>query len=69
MLKLRLRELADERGYTVERLSQETGLSASTVRRYWNNQVRRAGLPALAAFSRALQVEVGELFHLQEREA
>ena len=62
MILLRIAELALERGYSSARLQHETGLSASTVSRYWHNRVRRVGLPTLEAFARVLAVSIDELF-------
>lgn len=62
MIVLRIAELAQDRGYSITRLQHETGLSASTVRRYWHNRVQRVGLLILEAFARVLEVSVNELF-------
>lgn len=66
MLQLKIQDLARERGYSIEHLSRETGLGVPTVRRYWNNRVRRVRLPILAAISATLNVEVSELFKKTE---
>lgn len=62
MIRVRVQELARQRGLNHLQLQQATGLSASTVRRYWHNRVQRVGLPALEAFARVLEVSVDELF-------
>lgn len=62
MITLRIAELAVVRGYTIGRLQHATGLSPSTMRRYWYNRVQRVSLPALEAFARVLEVSVADLF-------
>jgi transcriptional regulator with XRE-family HTH domain len=61
MLWLRIRELASARGMSLAQLQRRAGLSVSTARRYWHNEVRSVSLDALADIARVLQVSPGDL--------
>jgi DNA-binding Xre family transcriptional regulator len=61
MIRLRVREMALARRVTLAHLQRTTGLSISTVRRYWYNSVRFVGLDALEQIAQALDVNVTEL--------
>lgn len=61
MVRLRVREVALARQMTLAQLQRTTGLSISTVRRYWYNSVRFVGLDALEQLADALDVSVTDL--------
>lgn len=54
MLRLRVRTVAETKGYTIQRLRDESGVSYDTVLKYWHNQVRRIDTTTLAALAKAL---------------
>jgi transcriptional regulator with XRE-family HTH domain len=55
MLRLRVRPVAEAKGYSIQRLHEESGVSYDTVLKYWHNQVRRIDTTTLAALAKALQ--------------
>jgi transcriptional regulator with XRE-family HTH domain len=70
MARLRLRELAEARGYNMSSLSRESKLTINMVRRYWYNTANglmdgpplsEVSLPALDALAAVLGVEPGDL--------
>lgn len=62
MVKLQIQTLAQARNHDIKSLSRITGLASSTIRRYWNNEVRRVHLATLDVIAEALRIEVAELF-------
>jgi transcriptional regulator with XRE-family HTH domain len=70
MARLRLRQLAEERGHTMSSLSRESRLTLTMVRRYWYNTsnglengpaLTEVSLPALDALADVLGIEPGAL--------
>ena len=55
MLRLRVRTVAEAKGYSIQRLHEESGVSYDTVLKYWHNQVRRIDTATLAALAKALE--------------
>ncbi len=61
MARLRLRELAEDRGLNMSQVQRQSGLTMGMVRRYWYNEVREVSLDALDKLAALLGVEPGEL--------
>ena len=61
MLRLKVAEVARARGLSLGGLQRASGLSISTTRRYWNNQVQRVTLVSLEALACALDVAIVDL--------
>lgn len=70
MARLRLRELAEARGYNMSTLSRDSRLTLNMVRRYWYNsangleggpQLTEVSLPALDALADVLGLHPREL--------
>jgi DNA-binding Xre family transcriptional regulator len=61
MVRWRLKEIAEERGFNPHSLAIEAKLSYNTVRPIWLNQARRADLDTIEALSNVLNVEPGAL--------
>jgi transcriptional regulator with XRE-family HTH domain len=70
MARLRLRELAEARGYNMSSLSRDSRLTINMVRRYWYNTsngledgppLTEVSLPALDSLAAALGIEPGDL--------
>lgn len=70
MARLRLRQLAEARGYNMSSLSRDSRLTITMVRRYWYNTsngledgpaLTEVSLPALDALADVLGVQPGEL--------
>lgn len=55
MLRLRVREVAEPQGFSIQRLHLESGVSYDTVLKYWHNQIRRIDTTTLAALAKALK--------------
>lgn len=62
MVRLRVRELAIERGLNMSQLQIAAGVSMGLVRRYWHGDVERVELRALTKIARALGVNASDLF-------
>jgi transcriptional regulator with XRE-family HTH domain len=61
MLRLRVRAVAEAKGYTIQRLHQEAGIAYDTVLKYWHGEIRRIDTKTLAALAKALQTTSLEL--------
>lgn len=65
-VRLRVKELAEERGFNMSQLQRQTGLTMGMVRRYWYNegkegQLDGVSLSALNKIAHVLGVRPGEL--------
>ncbi len=73
MARLRLKELAEERGFNISQMQRQSGLDMGMVRRYWYNQGRtgplnEVNLEALAKLAQVLGVKPGDLLTDEETE-
>jgi hypothetical protein len=75
MARLRLRELAEARGYNMSTLSRDSRLTLNMVRRYWYNsangleggpQLTEVSLPALDALADVLGLHPRDLIEREE---
>jgi transcriptional regulator with XRE-family HTH domain len=75
MARLRLRQIAEARGFTMSSLSRESKLTLNMVRRYWYNtanglengpSLTEVSLPALDVLAGILGVEPGDLIERNE---
>lgn len=64
MVKLRIKELAEQRNLNQARLAEKSGVTPQLVNRYWNYPMQRVDLDALAKIAQALEVNFSELFDL-----
>lgn len=58
---MKLREVAQRKGYTIKALSEKSGLAYSVVHKYWNDQVMRVDLGTLTTLARVLECRETEL--------
>ena len=58
---LRVKEIAESKGYSIRKLSLESGLAYGTVLQYWHNRLRRVDFEVLQKLARALNVTVKDL--------
>lgn len=65
-LRIRLREILDEKGITIQQLAEKAGLHYNTALALVNDKYKRIGLDTLAAISIALDVEPGELLEWEK---
>ncbi len=61
MIKLRVREIAEGKGMTMQALSDKSGIAYSTIIDWWYDRARRIDKNTLNALCAALGVEPGEL--------
>lgn len=62
MIRLKIAALAHVRGLSLPELQRASGLSSTTLRRYWHNQLQRVTFTSLDAIARALAVPIADLF-------
>lgn len=61
MAKLRVREIAEKRGYNLTQLQLDTRVNMGVTGRYWHNKVRAVSLDILERLAGVLQVTVSDL--------
>ena len=61
MVRLRVRELAEERGWNAAKLARRADLSNNAVYGIWNGETTDPGLQTLAAIAGALGVKIRDL--------
>lgn len=61
MIRLRIKEVAQAKGYTQNSLSRATDISLNTIRKLWNKPYSGVKVETLHKIARALQVEISEL--------
>ena len=65
-MKLRIRELAQQQGYSIRKLSTTTGLAYTTVFRYWHSYISRPDPEVLKKLAQILGVEDWRTLMLDE---
>jgi len=65
----KIKELAEARGFTKERLARAADLGRTTVAQIWDNKTKSAGIEALVKIAKALQVDVKDLYEEVEAES
>ena len=60
-VRLKLKEIAEEKGYNLSQLQRKSGLTMGMVRRYWYNKTCQVTLEALGILAHLLGVTPGEL--------
>lgn len=58
MTKFRVKELASQRGMTIEELAYKSGVKYSTVRNLWQGKVSNPNFSTLSAIAGALEVSI-----------
>ena len=61
MLRLRVKELAEERGFNMSSLSRASDVSFTTIKRYFRNPYSYANTDTLEKIALTLAVEIGDL--------
>lgn len=59
--RLKIKEVAESKGYNISTLSRKADVPFSTVRRAWKNPQYAISLPNLARIAQALGVDVQDL--------
>ncbi len=62
MLKNRVRQVAEPRGYTMTRLAKETGISFNTIKRLWKNPNLGGNIDTLNRIAKVLNISLSDLF-------
>jgi transcriptional regulator with XRE-family HTH domain len=68
VVRLRIRELAEERGWNAAKLARRADLSNNAVYGIWNGETTDPGLLTLAAIARALEVKIRDLIDEDEEQ-
>lgn len=66
MIKCHLSRILGERKQKIAEVSRETGINRNTLHRLYNETATRIELDVIEQLCRYLEIEVGELFELQE---
>jgi len=61
MLRLRVKEIAEEKGFNQSSLARESGVGFTTVKRLFRDSYRETSLVVLEKISRALGVSIHDL--------
>ncbi len=61
MVKNRVKDVAEPKGYTMTRLARETGISFNTIKRLWKNPSLGANIDTLTRIAKALNVSISDL--------
>ena len=56
MTRLKISEIATEKGYKQRHLQMATGITPSTLNRYWNNRIKSVDLEMLDKIAKFLEV-------------
>jgi len=67
MTRLRIAEIAKEKGLNQSQLQIKSGVTPPLLNRYWNNHIQSVNLDALTKIARALGVVPGDLIIEDER--
>lgn len=66
MIKCHLSRILGERKQKIAEVSRETGINRNTLHRLYNETATRVELDVIEQLCRYLEIEVGELFELEE---
>ncbi|HBW48433.1 MAG TPA: transcriptional regulator [Herpetosiphon sp.] len=69
MVRLRLNEVSEQKGFNMSQLQRQSGLTIGMIRRYWYNETTEVNLEALDKLATLLGVTPGELLEHGERKA
>jgi len=61
MLRLRVKEVAQAKGYNMSKLSRATDVSFTTIKRMWTKPYSGANIDTLGKIARVLEVTLGDL--------
>jgi transcriptional regulator with XRE-family HTH domain len=61
LVKNRVRDVAEPKGYTMTSLARETGISFNTIKRLWKNPTLGANIDTLTRIAKVLKVGINEL--------
>jgi transcriptional regulator with XRE-family HTH domain len=61
LVRNKVRDVAEPKGYTMTSLARETGISFNTIKRLWKNPALGANIDTLTRIAKALKVGINEL--------
>jgi DNA-binding Xre family transcriptional regulator len=61
MIRLRVREIAEQKGFNISTLSRKSDVSHNTVRRLWHDPHRHVDIFVLERLAKALGVQTADL--------
>jgi DNA-binding Xre family transcriptional regulator len=61
MIKLRVREVAESKGYNMSSLSRATDISFTTIKRLWTKPYSGANINTLSKIANILNVSISDL--------
>jgi hypothetical protein len=62
MLRLRIKEVAEEKGYNMSSLSRASDISFTTIKRLWTRPYSGANINTLEQIARTLKIPVSALY-------
>ncbi|HZS78596.1 MAG TPA: helix-turn-helix transcriptional regulator [Ktedonobacteraceae bacterium] len=65
-IRLRIKEVAQEKGYSMNSLSRATDISFNTIKRLWKQPYSGVTIETLAKIARVLQVDISDLTEYEE---
>ncbi|MEO8954620.1 MAG: helix-turn-helix domain-containing protein [Ktedonobacteraceae bacterium] len=60
-VRLRVKELAEQRGFNISTLSRKSDVSQNTIRRLWHDPYRHVEISVLEKIARVLGIPTGDL--------
>lgn len=60
-VRLRVREIAEQKGFNISSLSRKSDVSHNTIRRLWHDPYRHVDLVVLQRIAKVLEVPTGDL--------
>ena len=66
MVRLRIKEVAQARGFTQNSLSRATDISLNTIRKLWNKPYSNVTVETLHKIACVLKVDINELTEYEE---
>jgi transcriptional regulator with XRE-family HTH domain len=61
-IRLKIREIAEQKGYNISTLSRKSDVGLSTIRRLWHDPYRHVDFYVLERLAKALEVPVTAFF-------
>ena len=61
MARLRIKEIAEQKGVTQKKLAEDSGVTTQQINRYWNYPMQRVELDSLVKIAKALVVKFADL--------
>jgi DNA-binding Xre family transcriptional regulator len=61
MVRLKVKEIAESKGYNMSSLSRATDISFNTIKRLWQHPYEGANIQTLSKIAQVLGVSIGDL--------